>query len=219
MKRYAEAVARHGFDVLLIESPNDACERISDDEFDTVVSAYPLESGALGRIVSALRTPAKRSCNCGLVLLTPPANLRAASGLVGRGVSKALSCEEDPAVVGIVVGRIAEASRETLERLPIQIEVECHLDEGIQFLKTENISSGGMLIATNEPPAEGIRFRFSLGIPGDPINGQAKVVRRVSTKREPVNGFGARFLSFDNDGKTRLLAELEAVRELESVRE
>ncbi|MCP4899509.1 MAG: hypothetical protein GY906_21290 [bacterium] len=219
VERYADALVNHDIEVESVSDPRVACERIGEEQFDTVVSAYPLASGDIGRIVSALRSPPHRDNNCGLVLLTAPASLRAASGLVGRGVSKALSVEEDPNVVGMIVQRIAQASRESLERLPINVEVECRFDRDLDIWKTENISSGGMLVATENSPPEGSRFRFSLQLGDEPICGQAKVVRRVTMKREPAEGFGARFLSFNNNDKSRLMAHLEEARARERVTE
>jgi hypothetical protein len=65
-----------------------------------------------------------------------------------------------------------------------------------------------MLVETDSPTEVGTHFDFTLNLPDQPIRGRALVVRRVASGGDQGQGFGARFWSFEGDGRSRLLAYL-----------
>jgi hypothetical protein len=205
IERYRSGLLETGFEI--IEEPNadKAPEVLEAQTFQAVVSFYPLATGQLGGILDAMRIKDGPNFGAGLVLLAQRDRVRAAAGLVGRGVNKALSVEEGPAVLRIVLERLIEVAQPTALRLPLAIEVSAIAGRKLFEWTTENLSGSGMLIGTEDPPEVGTSFRFTLILPDGDVEGDAVVVRQTFEGREAVGGFGSRFLSFYGDGQTRLL--------------
>jgi hypothetical protein len=208
---YETALAELGLELMVEADPAEAEKKLRDERFDAVVAGYPLATGAIGRLMSTLRARGGHNSSTGLVLLAERDRLRGAAGLVGRGVHKALSKEEDPAVLGIVVQRMIDFAQPMAERLPVHLEVSATVNGENIVWRTENLSGSGMLIGTTSPPAMGSLFPFTLQVPGlGEVEGEAKVVRHTAVGREPVDGFGARFVSFAGDGQNFLLIYLRS---------
>jgi len=211
--RYEQVLVALGFTAEVLDDPQEAGKKLETERFEVVVSGYPLEPGALGQIVAAMRGRDSINSSSALILLSPRSSLRGAAGLVGRGVNKALSTEEEPTVLGIVAQRMVEFNQPMAERLPLRLKVSTDIDGEDSSWFTENLSGGGMLICTRTPPPLGGEFSFSLELESGTVTGAARVVRHTACGQEAVDGFGARFLSFDGDGRRRLLEELRSSRE------
>ena len=202
------ALAAHGFAVELEADPAAALSRLASERFAVVVSWYPLDPGALGSLVGVLRSRGSLNASASLILLAEPSQLRAAASLVGRGVAKVLAIVEDPTVLAIVVEQMVHESLPMVERLPLRYPVTSVIGGVVHQWTTENVSGGGMLLEAGDPPPVGSSIRFTLELATGAVAGDAKVVRHVNSGREPVAGFGVRFLSFAGDGKARLLDHL-----------
>ncbi|MEN8163900.1 MAG: PilZ domain-containing protein [Acidobacteriota bacterium] len=203
--RYESGLLEAGFELVLESDAASAVLQLKNEGFQAIVSCYPLATGQLGGILDMMRAKDSPNYGTGLILLAHRDRLRAAAGLVGRGVNKALSLEEGPVVLRIVLERLVEVAQPMALRLPLDIEVSAIAGRQNHEWATDNLSGSGMLIGTPEPPKIGDSFRFSLALPDGDIQGDAVVVRHTFEGREPVSGFGARFLSFQDDGQTRLL--------------
>ncbi|MCD4749383.1 MAG: PilZ domain-containing protein [Thermoanaerobaculales bacterium] len=203
--RYLPVLNGLGFQGECISDPNEAGRRLRNDRFDAVVSGYPLKPGGIGALLTSLRFRGSVNAGAVFVLLASGTRLRGAASLVGRGVNKAISNEESPTVLGIVLQRMIEVSQPMAERRQEKLKVVATVRGQEETWVTENISGGGMLIGTDHPPALDSTFPFTLEIPDGELAGQAKVVRHVVMGREAVDGFGARFLWFHDDGQSRLL--------------
>lgn len=204
-----------GLEIVLVESPRDAARAVAGERYNVVVAGYPLDRGDLGLLVAGMRGRGSPTTTSGLLLLAQPGHVRAASSLIGRGVNKVLSITEDPAVVRIVVSRLMDTDHPSAERFPLQLPLELHAGERKLRATTENVSATGMLVAVEQPLSSGARMRFRMELPdGSEIRGEAKVVRPTTVDREGVEGVGARFASFDADGRTRLLKALRQARGL-----
>ena len=203
--RYEPGLFEAGFELVLESDAGRAVSHLKGEGFQAIVSGYPLATGQLGGILDMMRAKDSPNYGTGLVLLARRDRLRAAAGLVGRGVNKALSLEEGPIVLRIVLERLVEVAQPMALRLPLAIEVSAIAGRQHQEWTTDNLSGSGMLIGTPDPPKVGGSFRFSLALPDGDVQGDAVVVRHTFEGREPVSGFGARFLSFQDDGQTRLL--------------
>ncbi len=210
----ADAMATMGYDPEIVTDPMVAVAAARERRFSAVVAAYPLPPGTLGSLVTAMRASGSINHGAGLVLLASPDRVRAAAGLVGRGVNKVLSLSEEPVVTAIVVNQLVERFQPMAERLPVRVRVEIDSGDRRQVLRTENLSGLGMLVSSDAAPGLGDRVRFRLHLEGEPVAGEAKVVRHAQSGRESATGFGARFLGFDGDGHERLVAFLRATRQI-----
>ncbi|RLE28010.1 MAG: hypothetical protein DRJ65_00990 [Acidobacteria bacterium] len=203
--RFQPSLIEAGFEVVLEPDAGRATELLDRQGFRAIVSYYPLETGQLGTILDAMRAKDSPNYGTGLVLLVRRDRLRAAAGLVGRGVNKALSVEEAPVVLKIVLERLIEIAQPMVLRLPLAIEVSAISGRNRFEWTTDNLSGSGMLVGTEDPPVVGTAFRFTIFLPEGEIEGDGAVVRQTFEGREAVNGFGARFLRFQDDGQARLL--------------
>ncbi len=208
VERFQPDLVEAGFEVIVEPDAGRATEHLDKRGFRAIVSYYPLETGHLGAVLDAMRVKDSPNYGTGLVLLVRRDRLRAAAGLVGRGVNKALSVEEAPVVLRIVLERLIEVAQPMVLRLPLAIEVSAISGRNRFDWTTENLSGSGMLIGTPDPPAMGTAFRFTLFLPEGEIEGDGVVVRQTFEGREAVGGFGARFLGFYKNGQARLLSFL-----------
>lgn len=214
--RYEPGLVDAGFDVVLETDTDRAVSFLKEKGFQAIVSGYPLKTGQLGGILDTLRGKDSPNYGTGLVLLAKPERLRAAAGLVGRGVNKALSVKEGPTVLRIVIERLVETAQPMALRLPLALEVAAIAGRKHYEWTTDNLSGGGMLIGTPDPPKVGDAFRFALSLPEGDVEGDAIVVRHTFEGRELIDGFGARFLVFQGDGQSRLLRFLREAGKLEA---
>lgn len=209
--RYQPGLLEAGFELVLEIDAERAIPQVMAEGFEAIVSAYPLSTGQLGGILDVMRAKNCPNYGTGLVLLAQRDRVRAAAGLVGRGVNKALSLEEGPVVLRIVLERLIEVAQPMALRLPLAIEVSAISGRNHFEWMTENLSGSGMLVGTGDPPEVGNGFRFTLMLPDGDVQGDGVVVRRTFEGREAVSGFGARFLSFEADGQARLLKFLREI--------
>jgi hypothetical protein len=206
--RFEDALTNHAIAMEVESSPASACSRLHEERFNAVIATYPLPTGDLGRIITAVRSRAAGSVGAGLLLLAEVNSLRAANGLKGRGIYRVMSVEVKPVLLAIMVQQTIEYVQPMTERLPIQLPVVLKIGDKEHTWRTENLCGRGMLVVTDSPSEIGTHFDFTLSLPNEPIRGRALVVRRVDTSSESVQGFGARFWSFEGDGRSRLLAYL-----------
>ncbi len=205
VSRFEPDLVEAGFELVLEPDADRAAECLEQQIFRAVVSYYPLDTGHLGAMLDGMRAKDSPNYGTGLILLVRKDRLRAAAGLVGRGVNKALSIEEGPVVLRIVLERMIEVAQPMVLRLPLAVEVSAISGRNRYEWTTENLSGSGMLIGTPEPPKVGTAFRFTLFLPEAEIEGDGIVVRQTFEDREAVGGFGARFISIHNDGQAKLL--------------
>ena len=202
---YVEKMINLGFEIEVQADPAIAERLLLEESFDAVVAGFPMVPGALGKILETMRTSGSHNHGSGLILMAAPERLRGAAGLVGRGVNKALSIKEDPTVLGIVVQRMIEFAQPMAERLNENLEFSAEIGTDTIVWTTANISGSGMLVCTTTPPTIGTVFRFTMTLPTQEIAGTARVVRYTVASTEVVSGFGSRFMSFEVDGRARLL--------------
>jgi hypothetical protein len=213
--RFEDALTSHAIAMEVESSPATACSRLQDERFNAVIATYPLPTGDLGRIITTVRSRAACSVGAGLLLLAEPSSLRAANGLKGRGVYRVMPIDVKPILLAIMVQQTIEYVQPMTERLPVQILIVLKLGDTEHTWRTENLCGRGMLVATDSPPEIGTHFDFTLTLGNGQIKGRALVVRRVDSSSEPVQGFGARFWSFEGDGRSRLLDYLRAAADKE----
>jgi Tfp pilus assembly protein PilZ len=82
----------------------------------------------------------------------------------------------------------------------------------LRACQSENISVSGMLIRTSEefPIGSQVRLEFALTDDDEPLVCLAEVVRYTEPVKEKIRGMGVNFLSFEDDGWSRLEGFLAA---------
>jgi hypothetical protein len=79
------------------------------------------------------------------------------------------------------------------------------------FCQTVNLSESGMLVRMENGPSPGspVVFRLHLSDQSGTVIGRGEMIRRASKYKGGFDGIGVRFLSFAEDGETRLRRFLE----------
>jgi hypothetical protein len=91
------------------------------------------------------------------------------------------------------------------------LEVRLSRGPGHLVCHTENISTSGMLLRGKDDLGPGAAFEFVFTLPDEtrPIHGRAEVVRQADPAREDLQGLGARFVAFADNGRERLREFIE----------
>lgn len=205
-----QALEGGGCDVEHVANLETALARLQNQRVDMVVSGWPLPSGQLGSMLMILRGRTRPNRHAALVLVTPPESIRAASSLLGRGVTRVVSSTDDPDVLLVLLERVlADSSRldRVAARLPVAAGSPPH------HWQTADLSESGMLVAAEPPPVLGGRLPFTLDLPEGPISGRMVVTRHTVAGHDPVHGFGARIVELEDDGRERLIDFLRAQQE------
>ncbi|MCP4898334.1 MAG: hypothetical protein GY906_15275 [bacterium] len=205
--RMASAVRSRGIDVLQTPWSNDTIELCAKTRFDVVVAGYPIPAAQFGRFISALRAQHSACRRAGLILLTGPGALDDGLRLVGHGVNKVLSRNSSPVHLQQAIDDLLRIAPRVTVRASARI-VPRREERGphVALCQTVNVSRTGMLLRGWAHYPVGTRFDFQLHFPGegDPIRGEALVARSTDMERERFDGFGARFLEFEEADEQRL---------------
>lgn len=117
---------------------------------------------------------------------------------------------------GASSGPVAARGRREHSRFRVQLDVTVTSDHNFYAGFAENMSVGGVFIATHQIKAAGDRIDFSLVLPGSdqPIRGSGVVrwVRLYSESSDAPPGMGIRFESLERGAQERI-AEFLAQRE------
>ncbi|MCP4900559.1 MAG: PilZ domain-containing protein [bacterium] len=212
LDRLRPALEQSGLKVESVPNITLAIGRVASQRYAVIVVGFGTNERSEKRLLEMVRSPGGPCQRSGLLLLAQPGQIGPASTLVGAGVNKVLSAVEEPSVVACVVKRLSGSRHPLAERLRSNIEIKVNLREGEHTWRAANVSAAGLLIQTNQIPDVGSRFAFSLKTEFGLIVGEAKVVRHTRPDREEVRGFGARFCSFQGDGRQVLASFLRSLR-------
>jgi type IV pilus assembly protein PilZ len=104
---------------------------------------------------------------------------------------------------------VTPLQRRRFERLPVEIEVNLTSDHNFYTAFTQNISEGGLFVATTRllPVGTLIEFSFTLNDDPDPIRAKGRVrwVRDpMLYNRDTVPGMGIEFIELDPPTQKRV---------------
>jgi hypothetical protein len=198
-------------EVAVEAEPSAAIELVRWYPFRRIICWHPLAEPGIEKFLRELRTANSPSWKCACVVISDVEHLDQARRLVGHGVGR-VYCEDSIPSLAPVFDEIESAEL----RLPIRIPLRMTGagSGGVMLCQSENISASGLLIRTSSKLQPGQRIACEFTLPGEdrPIRSTAEVVRKTTEGRETTTGLGARFVSFDADGKRRLSAHLNAQR-------
>ncbi len=95
------------------------------------------------------------------------------------------------------------------ERVSVDVEVTMTSDSNVYVGLTDNISEGGLFVATHDllPVGSRLELKFRLPDYDEPISAKAEVRWHrppESYSAEGMPGFGARFVDIDDDDQSRI---------------
>ncbi len=209
--RMATAIRSRGHDVLQTPWTDDTIDLCAKTRFDVIVASYPIPAAQFGRFLSAVRSKASACHRAGLVLLTAPGALDDGQRLIGRGVNRVLSRDSSPIYLQQAIDDLLRVAPRLVVHASARI-VPRRKERGphVALCQTVNVSSTGMLLRGWAHYPVGTHFDFQLHFQGNdsPIRGEALVARTTNLERERFDGFGARFVSFEDADEHRLDAML-----------
>lgn len=204
--RFVDAIEGAGFTAALEPDPARATALLEETPVAAVIAAHPLSRGSLGSILTAMKERTSPNRGAGLILLASAETLRTARTLMGRGVTRVLPMDDDAAVLGVLLERLVVSGSGDVQRTPLRAPVTWG---GSSEGRTEDVSRSGMLVAADDPPPVGARLPFALRLPRGEVEGELRVARHTTPSRDPVAGFGARFIRLRDDDLDRLVEWLE----------
>jgi hypothetical protein len=186
-----------------VPRPQSALVLCEQRRFDLVIALASFNDMPIQQFLADLRKPQSRCSRAQVILLSDEPS--AAQVPPDAAFVTVLPLQAPAKVVDEVAMRVLGVEPRRIERLMMRVEV--HLDQGRQLVmcQTENVSTAGMLLRSQQPFPVGTRLVFDFTPPGDrsPIRGKGEVMRHSMPDIENVHGVGVRILEFQSDGRSR----------------
>lgn len=194
-----------------IASGREALDLMSLFPYDAVIAGFPLEDVETRPFLSSLRKSDCPSRHAAVLLLAAPDDVEAATVLIGYGANRILPLDAPAGRIEREVANLTGVAPRLALRVISRVKVEVSRGTKLVLCQTENISTSGMLLRTDQEYPVGTEFAFELALPGvdKPIRGQARVVRNTLQRRERVFGVGVRFSQFEGSDAQRFAGYLE----------
>jgi hypothetical protein len=207
VERIAPMLRRAEFEVHTVHASAFVLDLVLGTAFELLIASFPLEGElTIEELIGAVRHEGSNCLNAGVLLVAAPGSVDEAASWIDHGVNRVIGTEWADARVWQAVGDLLNVAPRVALRALVQIELGTGSGQDAELLRTENISISGMLLRGAESLAPGVRFDFTLGVPGEgvPIKGSAEVVRRHPQTEQDEPAVGVRFVSFSGDGRERL---------------
>lgn len=209
-QKIAPLLQREDFEVDRFPGATGALELLASVTFRALIVGYPLADTKTEAFLAAIRAPGSLSLRTPLVLVAEPAQLDAATALVGRGANRVVSLEESEQRLQREVSELLAVAPRAALREMLRLELRLGDERTLVLCQTHDVSSTGMLVRTERRFPLGTEIGFELTLSGDPrgVRGRAQVVRHTMSGRDPVSGMALRFLAFESDGLARFVHAL-----------
>ncbi|MCD4749627.1 MAG: PilZ domain-containing protein [Thermoanaerobaculales bacterium] len=197
---------REGFDLHSVESSAFVLDLIRGTPFELLVLGYPMKGLEIGELIEAAREPGSMCLSTGILMAVSENDLDEVMPWLDHGVNRIVTMQWPRAHIWQAVGDLLEIAPRVHIDAPIQLSLPSDVARDVVLLRTENISKSGALLTGFRTFPHGTRFDFTLVLPdaGPPITGSAEVVRRTSSEREGMDGFGMRYLVLGMGDEARL---------------
>ncbi|MGV8041371.1 MAG: PilZ domain-containing protein [Thermoanaerobaculaceae bacterium] len=215
LKRVVPLLERADFRAHHVQRGDEALALVRERAFDMIIARFPLVGAGLAELVREVRGEASPCRKAGFLLLAEPEYVAEVGGFLGRGVGRIVSLDvAAEKLMDAVAELLAVAPRRSLRAL-VQVSLSLEHGGGHVLALTHNLSETGLLLSGARELPVGTRLHFELSLPelGEPIRGEAEVVRHTDPERERVAGVGARILEFAGNGQQRLRAYLQRQRQ------
>jgi hypothetical protein len=173
--------------------------------FDLVIARSSFPDMSIDDFLAALGRPESKCSRAQVFLVADDVQVgESLTALIERGQT-VLPLQEPARVLEEIAMRLLGAEPRQAQRLMVRVELQLDQGKRLVMCQTENISSVGMLLRSDQPFPIGTRLVFDFLPPGDrvPIRGEAEVVRHSVPDIEDVHGVGVKLLEFKADGRTR----------------
>lgn len=204
----SEFAAQAGAAPVPLTSGSEAARRIDREKFDGFFLDWRLPDLSGAELVGKVRW-SKSNSLCPIVVITaldePDAMRQCFRAGVNFFLQKPVTADQIKSVLHAMHDLLLQ-ERLRYQRVPLQLPVACKWQIGSFEQATDgesvNLSSTGMLVHLEIPPAPGVLIRLSFHLPGDlkALRLTAFVVREVAGQR-----VGLRFVNLTRDQRWRLI--------------
>jgi hypothetical protein len=211
VERLSPLLLQAGFTISRANDAVSVLDCLWNNPCELVIVNHPVAGLGLDDLLATLRDRSSPSRRAGLVLVAPDDEYPALRRLVGRGVSRVVRRDQLSQRLLEAVGDLLDCSPRLPVRAVIQVESGRRTAATRTLTRTRDLSMTGMLIQGGLELEIGSEFSFELHLPGQEtaVVGWARVVRHTDRSREPVQGIGASFASFEGGGQRSLASYLE----------
>lgn len=203
---------RHDIATVRLTLGEAAVKLLRSRQIDVLLISHPLADIPTTEVIKASRSKGCPSQRCGIVVLSGDNQSTTAGQLLEAGANKVLHADCDAAWLGKTVGSLLGVEVRTELRTTLVVEIAQATESHRVISRMVNLSRSGMLVSSPTFPSIGSHFDFSFKLPEHdrPLRGTAKVVRHTVWPQEKIQGFGASFVQFNDDGHAVLDAFLSA---------
>jgi CheY-like chemotaxis protein len=181
-------------------------ELVEGTAFDVIIIGYPVSREALTRFLQSARAAGAACSRAGLVLITENEHSEAARALIGKGANRVITAAEVDTKLLSALEELAMPAPRVSVKMPARIQLFADGRPLRLMAQIQNLSASGMLLRGVTQFPVGTSFEFEMMLPDDPkpISGTAEITRTTEPMREPVQGVGVRFVSFEGSDRVRL---------------
>lgn len=181
-------------------------------QLDVIIVVHPLKDLDSVELIKAVRDRASPCRSAGVVVLAVADELEKTEALRDVGANRVLPVDSTAKDLSHVLGDLLGVAVRTQLRTVLRVEMAGRVGRKLLMCQTENISRSGLLVRGPTNLQIGTLLDFEFRFPGyaNPVRGVAKVTRHTSWPREKVKGFGAVFVSFNNDGREMVEAFIDS---------
>ena len=211
-ERLAPTLRREAVDVDWIPTLDAGMTLVTEKSFEIIILTTNLEPRTLPEVVGEIRGTESASRYSSIIVLADPDQVDEARELKDRGVNQVMLVDDPPQMVRNQASTFLKVAPRSAVQVPIKLGPSSGPAVRELLCQTENLSTSGMLVRTRRKPEIGstIDFRINYSTSAGPISGRGETVRHVAADREGLEGVGIRFLSFENDGASRLQEYLKS---------
>lgn len=188
-----------------VDNGVDALARATRQDFELIMTEFPLVDLDMGHFLARLRAPGSTSRGSHVVVLTGSIDRQEIESLGPELLAGVEFCTNTREVLRAVTRNLRLSDRLRTElRVAVVGTTEHH--QGTQLAKTHDISASGMLLYAEPLLPVGTVAPIAIELSSDkpPIRGGAEVVRHADPARENVAGMAMRFIELLDEDRGRL---------------
>lgn len=113
-----------------------------------------------------------------------------------------MPADAEPELLQRKILQLIGSSKRVAERLTLRLEVQIGAGKVLRMYQTDNLSSTGMLLLTEDvfPVGSEVNLEFSLPGHSKPVRATAQIVRQAVPEVDGARGIGVRFTGFEGLG-------------------
>jgi DNA-binding response OmpR family regulator len=185
-----------------------ALTRIASNEYALVIIQYPLPDLALDELLAAITINGTGQRRAATLVLASRDDAGSVRKHLGNGVDRLVNLDWVDSEIQPAIAALLQLQTRREHRTRLSLEVALVVDGKQVCCQTVDLSRSGMQAQGQHEIEVGERVRFEMRLPDgeSAVCGEAEIVRHINDQdtRPRGRGFGARFVSFDDESQQHL---------------